>query len=723
MIQRLCWLLLCLGVHSLLWGQIHHWEALVKEDNQWHYIIPEEEPTTDWKSREVAPTGWLVGPGGFGYGDNDDNTILPAALSCYQRINFSINNKQKIRQALLQFDYDDGIVIYLNGMELLRRNMPEGSTPRYNQGALDKREAEVYQGGEREQIFIAGKQLQDMLREGENVLAVQVHNDVVGSSDMTARVSLQAGFLRPGRQYQQLPNWFRAPGFTHTNLPMVFVTTNGAIPDEPKINGHLGIINNEGEANYFGDSYNAYDGVLGIEIRGSTSAQFFDKKSYGLETRDAAGENNNVELFGMPAENDWVLHGPYSDKSLLRNVLMYEIGRRMGHWAPRTQLCELWINDDYKGVYVWQEKIKRDQGRVNIAKMDEEDITGDAVTGGYIIKLDKTTGNSAIGWVSPYESLRGSPVQSNYLYHYPKPGDVVPEQADYIREYVTAFEDAIMGDDLLDSVRGYRQYIDVPSFIDYILASEMGRNIDSYRLSTYLYKKRDSAGGKLYAGPLWDYNLAFGNVNYCDAQISNGWQLDFNFVCPNDAWLNPPWWARLVTQDPEFANEMNCRWQELRAGPLHTDSLLAFINEQVGQLEEAQERNFDRWPILSEFVWPNNFIGNTYEAEVDYLTRWLTGRLQWMDIAMFGNCGGGSTKDVPLNVYPNPAGDWVILQLQEVPQNMTFRLYNGLGQIVLQLPLTEKLTRLEELGLPGGVYYYTIHQGDERRYEGKLVVR
>ena len=160
------------------------------------------------------------------------------------------------------------------------------------------------------------------------------------------------------------------------------------------------INNEEGQRNNITDDGTDYDGRIAIEFRGSTS-QGFPKKPYGLETQDSAGEN--IQFLGMPTENDWVLHNPYSDKSLMRNVLAFDMARAMGRYSPRTKFCEVFLNGQYQGVYVLMEKIKRDSNRVNIAELDATMNGGDALTGGYIVKIDKFNGSGGAGWQSPFE--------------------------------------------------------------------------------------------------------------------------------------------------------------------------------------------------------------------------------------------------------------------------------------------------------------------------------
>lgn len=252
--------------------------------------------------------------------------------------------------------------------------------------------------------------------------------------------------------------------FESSNLPLIFLNTGElSIPDEPKIEIDMGIIYNNGGRNYYNDPYNEYNGKIGIEARGSSSSGW-PKRNYTLETRFEDGSNRNVSLLGMPEENDWVLHGPYSDKTLLRNALAYKLGSEMDWWAPRTRFCEMFINEEYTGVYVLMEKVKRDEYRVDIAKLNSDEIAGDDLSGGYIIKIDRPDDY----WTSRYLSPIGNyPVYFSYVY--PDYEDMPDQQRNYIHNYVDDFEETLKGSDFRDPEIGYRKYIDSESFIDFFL--------------------------------------------------------------------------------------------------------------------------------------------------------------------------------------------------------------------------------------------------------------
>ncbi len=192
-----------------------------------------------------------------------------------------------------------------------------------------------------------------------------------------------------------------AQTFTASNLPIIVINTNGqAIVDESKITADMGIINNApGVRNKLTDPFSDYVGKIGIEFRGSTS-QSFPKTPYGIETRDAIGTGIDAALLGLPPKDDWILFAPYNDKSLMRDALAYHLGRSIGRYASRAKYFELVINGQYEGIYILLEKIKRAKSRVDIAKLDPIEISGDDVTGGYIMKIDKATGSGGDGWSS-----------------------------------------------------------------------------------------------------------------------------------------------------------------------------------------------------------------------------------------------------------------------------------------------------------------------------------
>lgn len=499
--------------------------------------------------------------------------------------------------------------------------------------------------------------------------------------------------------------------FTSSNLPLVKIITHGVnIPDDPKVVVDFGIIDNgPGAMNKLTDSYK-YFGKIGIEIRGQSS-QMFPKKQYGFELRTPKNADTSVSLLGLPKESDWILSAPYTDKTFLRDAMTYYLGRRLGEYAPRTVFCELFIDSDYKGVYVLTEKIKKDNDRVNVSTLKITDVTGDDLTGGYIVKIDKGDYNDYYGW---YMEKMANDHPIFMAWEYPKPENIVAQQKNYIKKFITDFENALDGSNYKDPVNGYRKYIDVKSFVDFLIVNELGRNVDGYRLSSYFHKDKDTKGGKLKAGPLWDFNLAYGNADYYSAWTTDSWIFenpDESFKY--DGYQTPFWWSRLMS-DSYFTNELYCRWKKLRNGVLHEDSIAAYIDGNVDYLSQAQVRNYQRWPdVLGNYIWPNYYIGQTYQDEINYMKDWIFARIQWMDDNIIGVCNPtgvnfANSIDV-LNVYPNPLTDKSLVEFKlEKPINGSLDVYNVLGEkVTVKAGLFKaglNVVRLNRSVIKGGVF-------------------
>ena len=514
---------------------------------------------------------------------------------------------------------------------------------------------------------------------------------------------------------------------TQSNLPIIVINTNGVtIPDEPKINVNMKLYWKGDGVNNTTSDVPVYDGRIGIERRGSTSQYISDKKPYSIEIRDALGNDVDTALLGMPKESDWSLIAPYSDKSLMRDAMMYQWGRSFMAWAPRTKFCEVILNGSYQGVYVLTEKIKRNKNRVNIAKIDNLANSGDNLTGGYIIKVDKEDGAQlpgiSLGFQSKYTS--GLNTKRSYLYHYPKPEDITTQQKAYIKSVVSDFEDAISGTNFKDTANGYAKYFDVNTLVDFLLLNEISRNVDGYRISTFLYKDKNSVSSKLKMGPIWDFNLGLGNADYCDGFKTTGWAFDFNKTCPSDGLVVPFWWDKLFS-DPGFKRKMRSRWQQLRSKELTDQKLFSPIDSMANVLRDAQARNFQKWAILGIYVWPNAKILPTYNAELDYLRQWLRDRVAWMDGTIAGFPTATDEVVEQARVSPNPSvfgftfdytlnnsGDVKLLVFNQLGQNIhvqNAKQINGLNQLKWQD------------NAPSGLYFYEIQLDGKRRMAGKLI--
>ena len=635
-------------------NQVDHWESLILYDQEWAYFPGTEQPAVGWNASGFDDSGWLTGKGGFGYGDSDDSTILDPVLSVYMRKKFSLNELSNIKFLVLYMDYDDAFVAYLNGQEIARSNIGiPGVEPAFNDSSQYIHEARMYRGLFPEEFRIPVSWLDWLTQTGDNVLAIQVHNAGSNSSDLSAIPNLFVGINNNTYTYFDLPEWFEPPfDYTTSELPIVSINTLGqSIQDEQRIRVQMGVINNgPGSMNHLSDPYNNYDGWINIEYRGE-SAINFPKKSYGFETQDELGENNNVSLLGLPAENDWILYGPYSDKSLIRNVLTYQLSNKMGRYASRTRFCDLFINDYYQGLYILLEKIKRDKNRIDIANLLPEDVSGDQLTGGYILRVDKIDANDYPPWTSyPSPSLPGVD-EISFQYFDPNGWELTSEQQNYIQNYIFRFESALSSNNFKDPVNGYKPFINISSFVDHLIITELNKNVDGYLFSTYMFKDRDSSDGKLNMGPAWDYNLAFGNVDYWENALNTtGWLFADTYRM---------YWFRRMMEDPDFVNQLSCRWHSLRASILSNEQIIGLIDSLGSALEVPAARNFRQWPVIGEYIWPNFFVGSNYGEELDYLKDWIGRRLIWMDENISETCINGIADREPfaddIIISPNPS--------------------------------------------------------------------
>ncbi|MBL7817210.1 MAG: CotH kinase family protein [Saprospiraceae bacterium] len=521
--------------------------------------------------------------------------------------------------------------------------------------------------------------------------------------------------------------------FTQSTLPIVIVNASlRTIPDEPKIMATMKIVfNGVGQINRVSDQTFHFEGTIGIERRGSTSQSISEKKPYSIEVRDMVGEDTAVALLGMPKESDWALIAPYSDKTLIRDALTYRLAGSFMAWSPRTRFCELVINGEYQGVYVLTEKIKRDKNRVNIAKTDQTNTAGDELTGGYILKIDKPTGNIpgvVAGFSSVYSNIVTLPNSKTYFqYEYPSAEDILSVQRTYIQTAVAEMERAmsLSNPAFSDPSVGYPKYWDTKSLVDFFIMNEITRNVDGYRLSTYFYKDRNNFNSKFKMGPVWDFNIALGNADYCSGSSITGWAANNNNICPSDTWSIPFWWRNLMADD-NFRKDVRSRWVALRTNELSNSRINSLIDSMTLVLGNAPSRNFQKWQILGRYVWPNSFIGTTYASEINYLKQWLTDRIAWIDgqIATFP-VGQKEIVD-KATVSPNPSVsgftfDYVLKSEQEVK----LHIFNELGQLVFQK--TEGQTTGNQqmywhsTNAPRGLYFYEIQTDAQKRMLGKIV--
>jgi len=376
----------------------------------------------------------------------------------------------------------------------------------------------------------------------------------------------------------------------------------------------------------------------GFHIRGQSSANF-EKTPYRLELRDNKDKDAKHSLLGMPGDGDWTLLSPYPDKSLIRNPLAYELGNIMGLATPRYRHVEVYINfddqplsaDDYQGVYILTEKIEIDKDRLNIKKLKKEDLQEPEISGGYLMQFNMMAAEEPL--------IRGNGWSDLEL---TEPDDVLPEQLAWITNYIQKTHDAIHSSNPSDPNTGYPAYIDVDSFVDYIIVNEMARQGDSYLRSTRIYKDRNE---KLKAGPLWDFDLGFDcftGFGFGGASSTvEGWQFQpmmgmGNTTCD---------WFYTLMQDPSFQSRISARWSQLRQGPFSDAQLIALVDSLASPISNAAKRNFQKWNILGTSMVGgfNTQTTQTWEEQIEILKNFLVRRAAWLDQSGWKptNTGGG----------------------------------------------------------------------------------
>lgn len=372
-----------------------------------------------------------------------------------------------------------------------------------------------------------------------------------------------------------------------------------------------------------------------FHVRGNSSAMF-DKVPYRLELRGEAGADRDCEMFGMPSESDWALVGPHADKTLVHNAFVYGLGRAMGLQVPRLRLVEVYVNvdgqaltdDDYQGVYQLVETIKNQKNRLDLKQLDETKTQASQVSGGYIFKFE---------WLAASAPLITCPSGTANGWkdmELVDPNPIAQAQQTYLTDHLVAFNAALRAPDAANATTGYPSYIDVASFVDQVIVHELSRNMDAYARSQYFYKDRDA---KIFAGPLWDFDLIAGvglNPGGFGGEMANTGTEGFQYVGNQSRLASATSdWFPLLIAEPSFRAQLVARWKSLRQSLLADSALIARVDEVSAGLSHAAERNFKRWPILTQaqvapFDTPTEA---TWGAQIAFMKSWLTKRAAWLD--------------------------------------------------------------------------------------------
>jgi spore coat protein CotH len=375
-----------------------------------------------------------------------------------------------------------------------------------------------------------------------------------------------------------------------TGLPIVYIQTDGSVQIDSKDDYVLGDTNIDGGRDY----ENFPSAPMKIRGRGNSTWQF-PKKPFQMKLDDKA------EFLGMPNDKKWLFLAEYADKTMLRNKIAFEMGYISNlDWTPEAKFAEVYINGDYNGTYNITQKVEESDNRVAI---------GDT---GYLLELDQ------LERLDSDDVYFQSAVTERFIINIKEPNlDAGSDEFTYIENFITNFENNLFSQNFADEATGYRQYIDMDSFIDWFLISEITKNVDSMFFSSIFLNVMP--GEKIKMGPLWDFDLSFGNVDYADSRYPEGWWVKYN-----------PWYERLF-EDPAFVEEVRNRFEYFNN---NRDYILNKIDTYAEKLKWAQKENDDKWQTIGVYVWPNPVIFDTYQEEVDHMKAWYETRMDWLESAL-----------------------------------------------------------------------------------------
>ena len=563
--------------------------TILGDFNNGRYVFIENSPT-GWNNSKFDDSGWESG--------TLDKKDIPKDKTLLFRKTFEITNLSQIKLFLVQMPRHVHFKLYLNGEFFFEHSALQIGTN--NPDFWFKDSLPVFDEKSPQNFFFHPQSLN--LVSGKNLLAIELPSNEFKKIEF-AQIAFFINTFSPLIDVQNIPNTTPHSYLKNSNLPIFSINTFGqTIDTKTKIPAHL-TINLPNRKESKNTTY------IGIEFRGQTSMSY-PKKSFTIETRNKKGKNKKESLLGLPKDKDWVLNGPYADKTLLRNALIFNLSNKIGRYAPRTKFIELIINGEYEGIYLLIEKIKQGKNRVNVGKVKLKNDTTNISKTGYIIAIDK---GCQSGWKTTLPSGNGT--KHFFCYYYPKAKKITDIQKKYIQNDIRQFEEKLYNNEPVDTI------IDESSFIDYFILNELARNIDAYRLSTYLYK---STNGKLTIGPLWDFNYSFGYINYLDASNPEGW------VYKELPEYVPFWWEKFM-QDTAFKASLKKRWTSLRKTTLSDKNILNLIDKKVAEIGNAKKRNFQRWHILNTKLWMEQKKYDNYTDYIDAMKQWTLKRVKWMD--------------------------------------------------------------------------------------------
>lgn len=367
-------------------------------------------------------------------------------------------------------------------------------------------------------------------------------------------------------------------------IPIVFISlekSKESITKEAYKEGFLQIIG--------GEMYEDLSAEVRIRGRGNSTWNF-PKKPYQIKFE------LKEKVLGMAADKIWVLLANYSDKSMLRTELAFELGKKSNlKWTPESRFVELVINGEYVGTYQLTQKVEESSNRVNIG--DE----------GFLLEIDRI------------ERLNAGDVYfetDNYLFNIKAPNlEFDDDQFKFVQEFITKAEETLLGDNFNDPTEGYTKYIDRAAFIEWYLINEITKNNDA-KFYTSVYMSL-VPGGKIKMGPIWDFDISLGNINYNSNEEPEGF------------WVRNADWIEKLYEDPAFVADLKERFNFFYSVKQEIED---HIITKALYLENC--KNYERWETLGEYVWPNHVYYETYQEELDHLVEWFDTRMEWLNVAI-----------------------------------------------------------------------------------------
>lgn len=375
-----------------------------------------------------------------------------------------------------------------------------------------------------------------------------------------------------------------------TGLPVLYITTENGVPVSSK-DDYV-----DGEASIKGGRwFEDVSGEMKIKGRGHSTWYLHPKKPYQLKFGD------KTEVLGMPAEKKWILLAEHSDKTLMRNSLAFEMGYLSQlEWTPQYRYSEVFINGEYNGTYNITQKVEEGESRADVEP------------NGFLCEID--TPDHLEEEDVFFASSRFSTIQIKY----PETSFGSPAYNE-IKDHILEFENVLYAGNFTNPANGYRKYIDVASFVDWYLINEIAKNVDARSYSSIYFTY--VPGGKIKMGPLWDFDLGFGNVDYADSRYPEGF------------WVKDHAWINRLFQDPAFVSDVKTRFAYFRS---HQSDLLQFLDDEAAYLRWAQVENNNRWDVFGNYVWPNPVVYGSHYEEVEHLKEWFITRMNWLNDAYEG---------------------------------------------------------------------------------------